>query len=280
MSYLTPISTTSPATNVLKAHLLLAAPGAIDIDVLGAAVLALLGENSDTLRAARKSGDGQKLALRGRAISVLLAMSNTPIGAEHFSQAITPFASAAERAALIAIIGHHEAFITLKVRIHADQTSLAPELLFKGVTAISLASEPLGLFWGPTGRLHHGALLQTLADFKAPMELLLAASCKSVGHRGLCTVSFAGARKTLGFGLNLHVQPLDKQAGLKTGLAFARACIKNPATPMGRSFSHDGRTFRISHADGRAQVTLVPIAHVNLRAGQDFSNNNSVKSVA
>ncbi len=259
MSYLARIDKAAIHKESQMAQLLLASPHQGDLETLAASVMSVIGETSETLKTARESGNRTRLVLRSDTATIMLAKSCTPLGAEHFSRALDPFSTAAERAALVAIIGHHEAFVTLKLRPDAHHKITAPELLYLGVSEINRLVKPLGVLWGPNRRLHHGAGLPIIPKGQAPMQLLLAPCIRNVGPRRHAVLHFSGAHSALGFGLELQLASLDQDTAITAGLAFASACRTEKTTLVGRSFCHDGLTFRIAHASDGARVTLIPL---------------------
>ena len=237
MSFQTPIQTTNRSRSGLKAELLLASTDLPDIDLLGAAVLTALGETGTSLTDARKNQDKTGLVLRTKAATLLIKGTGSPLAAQHFSGGLTPFASAAERAAQIAIIGHHEASVTLKIRPVSPSDSNAVDLLYQGVSALSQTMQPLGIMWGPTRRLHRDAAFQALPRSRAPVELLFAPVCKKFGPRHMNMLHFTGGRDVFGFQLFLQLSGMDRDEAITAGLALAHACRLDPTIAQNRSFA-------------------------------------------
>lgn len=245
--------------HVIKAHLLLSGPYGPDIDALGAVFMASIGLNGASLKGAQKDHRASKLVLRTDPAMLLVAKSETPLGAAYFNNSIPPRISAAERSAFMAIISHHEAAITLKLRLNTPFDQDISTLLHQAVKAVSPKTNPLGLLWGPTQRLHQGGGMRDILESDAPMELFLAPVFKANGTRKTQIIDFAGARHILGFELCLHMIQISRQKAIDAGLAFASHCIKDPTFHTQRSFQHHGQTFRLTHNDG--YISLIPVAY-------------------
>lgn len=241
----------SQAIHTASAHLLLASPSAILPDA----------EITD-------HNGGSQLIFRGQTHRISLTFVNVPLGAEHFIGAIGAFVPASERAAMMGVIGHHEAHIALELTLDstASASAHAPGLLRQVISALSPLLRPLALLWGPTHRLHHGAGMAEALTCESPLRLFLAPVFKSVGPRRLATLHFTGARACLGFGLGLHLINLDRDAATEAGLAFAQACQSDPTLRFAQSFHHKTQSFRLSHATGPAHVTLIPLPNQQYQA--------------
>ncbi len=263
MTYPAPITPHDPdhATDcdrVVKAHLLLSEPYSSDIDAVGAAFLASIGLKGAALKGAQKSRGATKLVLHTDDTSLLVAKSKSPLGATHFSKSIPPLLSPAERSAFIAIISHHEAFITLTLRTDASHSGNNSALLHQAVKAASCLTQPLGLLWGPTKRLHQGDAMRTILKSNAPLELFISPVFKQNGPRKTQIINFVGAQEILGFGLGLHMIQLSRQKAVDAGLAFADMCANDQTFHTRRSFQHNGQTFRLTHND--QYISLIPVA--------------------
>ncbi len=244
---------------VAKAFLLLSAPCPTDIDELAATFLAAIGETAGTLTSARKFKAQNKLILTTTTARVMVSSSRTPLGAEHFDKAVPPFAKSYDRAAMLNIIAHHEAFVGLKLRFHAAPRRSVSLTLHRALAALAGQTATMGALWGPTGRLHQGDSLKSILQSRLPMELFLAPRFHTTGPRKLPVLDFDGMDNVIGFNLRLHVIDIERENAVHTGLAFAKACFADHTLPKQKSFLFQGRVFRLAHAPDTPDVTLIPL---------------------
>ncbi|HGG04841.1 MAG TPA: hypothetical protein ENK28_05230 [Aliiroseovarius sp.] len=244
---------------VARAFLLLSSPCPTDVDELAATFLAAIGETAGTLTSARKFKAQNKLILTTTTARVMVSSSRTPLGAEHFDKAVPPFAKSHDRAAMLNIISHHEAFLGLKLRFHSDPRRSVSLTLHRAMAALAGQTATMAALWGPTGRLHHGDGFQSILQSRLPMELFLAPRFHTTGPRKLPVLDFDGMRNIAGFRLRLHVIDIERENAVQTGLDFARACFADQTLPQQKSFLFQDRVFRLAHAPGTPDVTLIPL---------------------
>ncbi len=246
-----------------KAQFLLTGRCDLQADALAAPILAALSQGASGLCAARSRGR-HALVLRAQDGFIGLAIGKTALGAAHFHRAILPFTPTCERGELMRLIEHHEAYVTVKLtRAATDQTPL-PLLLQRAMAEVAPQLDVAGLLWHPTGRLHGAQDLQRLLNKPSPAPLLVTPRSASIGPRRLPALRLAGAKAVLGYQVHLHLLEIDRATASAAAYAFLEAALANAALRAGQSFTHAGQTFRISHDAGSRDVTLIPVASIDL----------------
>lgn len=257
-----------------------------DIERLGALFLANIGLKSSDLVGVRHVQTrqlGEKLLLRTDGISLVVAMGPTPISAEHFNKAIPPYGSGAHQTALLSVIKHHEAHLTLTLKINRPIMAKAGQvLLHRAVQSIEREVNALGLLWGPTRRLWHKSELRPVLAADQPLELFLAPHFKTKGGRKSRLLEFINAPEILGHGLSLQYLGGAQQAAVAAGLAFARQYQTDTDMRGASTYAHDGATYRLlasqnsSRALGR-DIAMFQVAQLGI---PQVSKNIDIKTAA
>ncbi len=261
MSYHTRLATRPRTVNTLRADLLLASPALPEAAPLAARILAGLGHTGQPRAARRLSGQGScLLTVQTGALGLTLGLRAQPLSGAHFLRAFAPYSDPSARARRIAVIAHHQAHVSLRLRQHWGG---APGGLHRRLLAALrlMADElsPAGLLWGDTGRLFAGDELAGLLHDPAPARLLCTPRLTTTGRRRQVCVELDGAPGALGFAVRLLPRRLEPAAAFAAAHAFARACLIAPDTRRERSFRHETTTWRIAHADGSRDVTLIAL---------------------
>ncbi len=242
-----------------RAALLLPRPCPMRPGDIAAHVLAAIKAHGP-LHSRNYEGENHRLlGLRGAFGFLTIGSSPTPLGAAAFARAIPPFSSAKRRAALMRVIAHHEAALSLRLYLRDPKAGFAGWPLHRALAAVADELAPMGLLWGRHGVLFEGLEARRLLAQPEPTALFVAPRLISIGPRRLPAIRFEGARALLGLGVTLHLLEMDFHAARRLGLAFIAAALSDPALPYRQSFAHDGQGARISHREGAPDIALIPL---------------------
>lgn len=255
--------TPSPAS--CRAQLLYAEPPRIDPAWLRVRLntrLAALGRDL-VLHEVADSG-AHTVRLEGSGIALTLAVHPAPLGAETFMGAIGAGASAPTRAALIGIVGHHRAHVTLGCAAtgegDAKDATTCLRLLHLSAAALARTVPPLALYWTPTNRLHHGETMRAHLEADLPLGLFLDPRDRSMGPRRHPGLTVTGAEPWLGGALTIRIAAQGRDAAREAALAFVRAALADESADAMQGFDHENQHYRVVRGTEAGGIYLIPTA--------------------